>query len=56
MVFPNDAVQTVDEIYKIIGMAVGTFIVMAFVFVGVLLHEARKLEKKPLGKNSTIAR
>ncbi len=56
MTVPDGVVNSIDEIYKIAGLAAGTFIAMAFVFVSVLLHEARKQEKKPLGKNSTTTR
>jgi len=54
MQIPNDATAQLDQIVKVIGIAVGTFIIGAFVFVGVLLHEARS--GKLNGKNSTITR
>jgi len=54
MQIPNDATVQLDEIMKVVGLAVFMFIVGAFVFVGVLLHEART--GKLNGKNSTLTR
>jgi hypothetical protein len=55
MQIPNDATAQLDEIVKIIGLAGFSFMVMMFVFVGVLLYESRK-GTKVNDKNSTLTR